>query len=129
MSDGRIRTPPSSVPPLLPDRRGGPRVPISIWVEEHAGPGVLFRRSGNLSLGGIFLEVSVPKAVGTLVELELQLPGDHAGPIRVQGVVVTADADRASMGIRFVDLPAEIQARIVACVESALDQKKPPIEP
>ncbi len=128
-----MRTPPPSVPPLLPERRDGPRVPLSIWVEEHSGPGVLFRRSGNLSLGGIYLEVAVPQVVGTLVDLEFQLPDDGVGNVRVHGVVVSSDADRAGMGIRFVDLPADVQARIVRCVETklegALDQKKPPIDP
>lgn len=104
-------------------------MPLSIWVEEHAGPGVLFRRSGNLSLGGIFLEVAVPQAIGTLVDLEFQLPDGRAGSVRARGVVVSAQEDRPGMGIRFVDLSSDTQARIVLCVESALDQTKPPIEP
>ncbi len=128
-----MRTLPPSVPPLLPERRDGPRVPLSIWVEEHAGPGVLFRRSGNLSLGGIYLEVAVPQDVGTLVDLEFQLPDDAGEAVRVHGIVVSADADRAGMGIRFVDLPSDIQARIVRCIgnklETSPDQQKPPIDP
>ena len=73
--------------------------------------------------------MAVPQDVGTLVDLEFSLPDDVAGSLRIQGVVVSADSDRAGMGIRFVDLPTAVQLRIVRCIESALDQTKAAIEP
>jgi hypothetical protein len=98
------------------ERRLGPRVPLSIWVEEKCGPGVLFRRSGNLSAGGIYLEVAVPQPVGTPLELEFTLPSEPGPPVRIRGVVVSSAAQSGSMSVSFVDVPPEIQARIASCV-------------
>lgn len=82
---------------------------------------MLFRRAGNLSLGGIFLEVAVPQPVGTLVELELKVPGDEE-PIRVQGVVVGTDDDTPGMNVRFVDVEAAVQERLVRCLASPTER-------
>ena len=72
-----------------------------------------FQRAANLSEGGIFLEKTIPHPVGTQVTLQFTLP-DDASPIRVQGEIVNAKATdgELGMGLRFVDLPEELAARI-----------------
>ncbi|MFQ5524965.1 MAG: PilZ domain-containing protein [Thermoanaerobaculia bacterium] len=42
-------------------------------------------RTGNISLGGVFIDLSEPPPVGTLVELEIDLGGD---PVRAKAEVV-----------------------------------------
>ena len=58
------------------ERRGGPRIPIEMWVEETTGSERYFRRAGNLSRGGLRLEHTIPLPVGTMVNLTFTLPGD-----------------------------------------------------
>jgi uncharacterized protein (TIGR02266 family) len=104
------------------DRRTGDRIPVQMWVEESGPDGMYFQRAANLSEGGIFLEKTIPHPVGTQVTLQFNLP-DQAGPIRVQGEIVNAKAvdGELGMGLKFVDLPPDVAARIRRFVS---DKKK-----
>lgn len=98
---------------MADERRQGERFPIQVWVEESHGHTTYFQHSGNLSAGGIFLDQTIPHPVGTRVRLQFQLPGD-AAPIRVRAEIVSAleRAPRLGMGMKFLDLPPGLAARI-----------------
>ena len=100
------------------DRRSALRIPVQMWVEESSAEGTYFQRSANLSEGGIFLEKTIPHAVGTQVTLQFSLP-DAPEPLRVRGEIVNASAADAElgMGLKFVDLPAAAAARIRRFIE------------
>jgi PilZ domain len=92
------------------DRRGGPRIPIEMWVEETTN----YRRAGNLSRGGLRLDHTIPLPIGTVVNLTFTLPGDSA-PVKVAGEIVsTAGPDELRMGVKFVGLTGDALARIDA---------------
>jgi uncharacterized protein (TIGR02266 family) len=94
------------------ERRGGPRIPIEMWVEETTDAERYFRRAGNLSRGGLRLDHTIPLPLGTVVNLTFTLPGD-AAPISVAGEIVSnAGPDELRMGVKFINLSAEAQARI-----------------
>src|SRR5262249_59895511 len=79
------------------DRRGGPRIPIEMWVEETTDSERYFRRAGNLSRGGLRLDHTIPLPLGTVVNLTFTLPGDSA-PVQVHGEIVsTAGPDELRM--------------------------------
>jgi uncharacterized protein (TIGR02266 family) len=101
------------------ERRGAPRLPIEMWVEETTGSERYFRRAGNLSKGGLRLEHTIPLPVGTKVNLTFTLPGD-AGPVQVAGEIVSAAGpEELRMGVKFVDLSPEAQATIEAFLARA----------
>src|SRR4051812_5754662 len=60
------------------DRRRAARAPLDLWVEEEKGNELYFRRTGNVSLGGIYFEQTIPHALGTTVRLRFSLPGSEA---------------------------------------------------
>ena len=94
------------------DRRGGPRIPIEMWVEETTGSERYFRRAGNLSRGGLRLDHTIPLPLGTVVNLTFTLPGDSA-PVTVSGEIVsTAGPEELRMGVKFINLGADAQSRI-----------------
>jgi uncharacterized protein (TIGR02266 family) len=93
------------------ERRNETRVTIDLWVEEHTDDALYFQRATNLSTGGLFLERTLPHAPGTVVEIDLRLPGD-AEPLRVKGEVVPATSRELGMGLRFVDLRDSDKSRI-----------------
>jgi uncharacterized protein (TIGR02266 family) len=94
------------------DRRVEPRVTIDLWVEERSGDALYFQRATNLSTRGLFLERTLPHAPGTLVEINLRLPGAPSD-VRLTAEVVPASAERTlGMGLRFVDLDEASRARI-----------------
>ena len=89
------------------ERRGSPRIPLEMWVEETTEGERYFRRAGNLSRGGLRLEHTIPLPIGTTVNLTFTLPGDHAS-ISVSGQIVSsAGPDDLKMGLKFVDPTAE----------------------
>lgn len=88
------------------DRRTSARTPLDLWVEEERGNELYFRRTGNVSLGGLYFEQTIPHTVGTTVRLRFSLPGPEARVIETRAEIVnTPDAvDGLGMGLRFVEL-------------------------
>jgi uncharacterized protein (TIGR02266 family) len=96
------------------ERRQTARIPLEMWVEETNDNERYFRRAGNLSRGGLRLDHTIPLPQGTLVNLTFTLPGDST-PVDVSGEIVSSAApDDLRMGVKFVNLSAEAQARIDA---------------
>jgi uncharacterized protein (TIGR02266 family) len=107
------------MPEVAEERRGGPRIPIEMWVEETTGSERYFRRAGNLSRGGLRLEHTIPLPVGTSVNLTFTLPGDKA-PIEVTGEIVSAaPPEDLRMGVKFTNLSQDALTKIEAFLSRA----------
>ncbi|HSY40722.1 MAG TPA: PilZ domain-containing protein [Polyangia bacterium] len=101
------------------ERRGGPRIPIEMWVEETTGSERYFRRAGNLSRGGLRLEHTIPLPVGTVVNLTFTLPGDKSA-VEISGEIVSAAApEDLRMGVKFLDPTPDARAKIDAFLARA----------
>jgi hypothetical protein len=84
------------------DRRSQKRIPVEMWVEEQRGADVYYQRSANLSVGGIYLDGTIPHARGTFVQLRFTLPGTEE-PLSVRGEIVgEPDEERLGMHVRFL---------------------------
>lgn len=112
------------------ERRAELRVPIDLWMEEVRGDEVYFRRSCNLSEGGVLFEQSIPYPVGTQLQLRFTLPGESA-PLSAQAEVVSAqvvsaaqEKDGLGMGIKFLDLGSSGRAHIRAYLHALLSRRK-----
>ena len=57
------------------ERRADTRVALELWMEELVGDDVYFRRTGNLSAGGVFFDSAIPHQLGTEMTLKFTLPG------------------------------------------------------
>lgn len=83
------------------NRRTGPRAQVDLWVDEIDDDGsVYYQRATNLSLGGLFLDRTLPHPPGTHLTLCLSLQDD---PIKIEGEVVDAPRE-LGMGVRFVNV-------------------------
>lgn len=103
------------------DRRRDARVPVNIWVEEYQGDDLYFQQAGNLSVGGVFFERTIPHPIGTKVGLRFSLPGSD-NLIETVGEVVSNPGDEeVGAGIRFIDLDPVEEKLIREYVESQLD--------
>lgn len=94
------------------DRRSASRIPLDLWVEEEKGNELYFRRTGNVSLGGIYFEQTIPHALGTRVKLRFSLPGS-TDVMEAAGEIVNTPQvkDGLGMGLRFTDVsPAVLRA-------------------
>jgi uncharacterized protein (TIGR02266 family) len=95
------------------DRRHASRVPLDLWVEEEKGNELYFRRTGNVSIGGIYFEQTIPHALGTRVKLRFSLPGSpHV--IEAAGEIVNTPQvkDGLGMGLRFTEVEPEALQRL-----------------
>lgn len=95
------------------DRRRAARAPLDLWVEEERGNELYFRRTGNVSVGGVYFEQTIPHAVGTKVKLRFSLPGDPE-VIEAHGEIVNTPnvKDGLGMGLKFLDLSARDKQRL-----------------
>lgn len=100
------------------DRRITARAPLDLWVEEERGNELYFRRTGNVSKGGVYFEQTIPHALGTRVKLRFTLPGESE-VIEALGEIVNTPnmKDGLGMGLKFVAISPEHQARIESFVE------------
>ena len=98
------------------NRRASTRVPVEMWVEEHSADAVYFQRTSNLSAGGLYLENSVPHAVGTRMVIRFRLPSEDVD-IQTSAEIVKIEQSVAfGMHLRFLDLPAGAAERIALFV-------------
>jgi uncharacterized protein (TIGR02266 family) len=106
------------------DRRHAARVPLDLWVEEEKGNELYFRRTGNVSLGGIYFEQTIPHALGTKVTLRFSLPGSP-DTIEAAGEIVNTPQVKngLGMGLRFTEVSAEALQALEAFLEkNGLDE-------
>lgn len=103
------------------ERRAAARVPVEMWVEEASANAVYFQRTANVSMGGLYLEHSVPHAVGTRMELRFTLPGDDVQVHTVAEIVKIEQVEAIGMHLKFVDLPAPMAERIDRYIGQHLD--------
>ena len=95
-----------------------------MWVEESTDRELYFQRGANISVGGIFLQRTIPHTIGTVINLQFTLPGD-AAPVKVQGEIVNVGehADDLGMGVKFIDLGDADRQRIEGFIERAEQAK------
>jgi len=95
------------------DRREADRVPLELWMEEVSGEDVYFRRTGNVSPGGVFFDRAIPHALGTVVTLKFALPGDKEMVVaRGEVVSIAGASDGLGMGVKFVSVESDGKKRI-----------------
>jgi hypothetical protein len=93
------------------------RIPVELWIEDDEGDALMLQRAANLSPAGAVFAHSSPRDTGARVRMRFTLPGDRA-PVHCEGEIVSAqgDGDDWQVGVRFVDLPAEVRRRIASLV-------------
>jgi len=101
------------------DRRKFVRAPIDLWVEEEKGDELYFRRTGNVSVGGLYFDRTIPHALGTRLTVRFTLPGDSA-VIEAMGEVVNTpkSADGLGMGVNFVEISSVNLDRVASFIKS-----------
>jgi len=105
------------------ERRSSARIPVEMWVEESTERELYFQRGANISVGGIFLERTIPHVRGTVVTLQFTLPNDTS-PLKVKGEIVNVGeaTTELGMGIKFLDLADDDRQRIHSFIERARPQ-------
>jgi len=95
------------------DRREATRVPLELWMEEVSGDDVYFRRTGNVSVGGVYFDRAIPHSLGTMVTLKFALPGDKEMVV-ARGKVVSAAGsnDGLGMGVKFTSVEGDGKKRL-----------------
>jgi len=101
----------------LGDRRATARAPLDLWVEEEKGDELYFRRTGNISTGGIYFEQAVPHPLGTRVKVRFALPGSP-DIVEVNAEIVNALGDEMGMGMEFLDLDDSCKRKIATFVRA-----------
>ncbi len=117
---------PSDTPAV--DRRSGARRKARramrpVWVRERAGTDEYLHCARDVSEGGAFFSHAIPRVVGSLLALELEIPGE-AESIVVDGRVVRVREDGApGVAVQFVRMAAADQWRLRRYVTGAATSK------
>ena len=54
------------------ERRASARMALEMWVEEITEGSQVFRRAGNLSRGGMYLDQTIPLPVGSMMSVTMR---------------------------------------------------------
>ena len=102
------------------DRRENLRVSLELWMEELVGDDVYFRRTGNLSTGGVFFDSAIPHDLGTEMTLKFALPGSKEMVVARGKVVSHSDQDDGlGMGVKFISIEGDGKKRLMTFVAAA----------
>ena len=82
-----------------------------MWVEEQHDRTTYYQRTANVSLGGVYLDGTLPHPRGTEVTLRLELPGAGAPVTQRARVVSDRVGEAPGMHLQFVD---EVDDRLAA---------------
>ena len=95
------------------EQRKHKRLPLAIALDVSGMHFLQFKKSGNLSLGGIFIETELLEKPGTLVEMNFIFE-DEWDRARVLGEVawVSNAKHHSGMGIKFINPPAYFLKKI-----------------
>lgn len=100
------------------ERRAEPRMAMNLWVEQELGSEVCFRRMGNLSSRGVYLEHGFSYPLGTKVRLRFRLPEEDVDLELAAEVVKAVWADEIpGTSLRFTELDDGTRERLAAFVE------------
>ena len=95
------------------ERRRSPRTPLVVHVRYRTVDALFAEFSRNINEGGIFIETECPVGLGTLVDLEFELPG-QGEPIGALGRVMRLENGnpRTGMAVEFEQLDPSARRRI-----------------
>ncbi len=108
------------------DQRWDPRGNIALPARVITGSGMAFvdAETLNLSASGVALRMKQPPSRGAKVQLRLELPDDPGEPLTVRSEVMWVrrdeDCPEYFVGLRFLDIDTDGQARVGAVVRDVL---------
>jgi uncharacterized protein (TIGR02266 family) len=96
------------------------RIEVNAYVDYTGSDVLLYHKIENISLGGICIQAATIEEPGTQVDLVINFPDLGGQTVELRGEVVWA-SERAphNMGIRFVEVTAEIQNLLVQYLAAA----------
>jgi hypothetical protein len=94
------------------ERRRHERVAAEIMVEVATRGQRTYRRTGNISLGGLGFHAPIPFKQGSRVEMTLRLAG-RGGAVPVSGVVVGIDETGRGTRVKFVELSTRARTLLI----------------
>jgi hypothetical protein len=101
------------------ERRRHQRVPLQLWIEELEGDDLYMRRAGDLSEGGVGLDVPVPVAPHSIVRLRVPLPGDDRPVTAAARVVETRHRGGGlGLGVEFLTVDGDGRRRLRRFLDS-----------
>jgi hypothetical protein len=95
------------------DRRATARIPVEMWMEEVEKGHFALRRTGDVSVGGVYFDRIVPHPQGTRIALRIPIPGNER-EVRVYGEVVNLEEDGSGMGVKFTEFDGDGEQRLGA---------------
>jgi len=100
------------------DRRDDVRVPLELWMEELKGDHVYFRRTGNVSIGGVYFDNALPHEAGTEVTLKFNIPGDREMIVARGRVICPTARQKVGMRVKFISVEGSGKERIRCLIKS-----------
>jgi hypothetical protein len=95
----------------ISDRRQNERVAAEILVEVETSGHRTYRRTANISMGGVGFHAPIPFRLGALVRMTLR-PAGIDSPVHLSGEVIGVDESGRGNRIRFISISKDAQAAL-----------------
>ena len=114
-------------PKATEERRRGGRVELKLPVDYTSVDAFFSEFTANINEGGMFVEMDDAPDLGTLVQLQFDLPG-HIAAVQVEGRIAWIsdgkDDSPAGVGIEFQNLPSNVRETINSVVRELRSKQR-----
>ena len=87
------------------ERRTKERIPVKMWVRNMEGSADYFQQTANLSTNGMYILSPNPYSLGTIIDIEFQVPGtDYIVKCGAEVLKCTDEEPMIGLSVRFKDM-------------------------
>ena len=87
------------------ERRTKERIPVKMWVRNIEGEADYFQQTANLSANGMYILSPNPYSIGTIIDIEFQVPGtDYIVKCGAEVLKCTDEEPMIGLSVRFKDM-------------------------
>lgn len=101
------------------ERRTKERIPVKMWVRNREGDADYFQQTANLSTNGMYILSPNPYEIGTVIDIEFQVPGtDYIIKCGAEVLKCSQEDQVFGLSAKFVDM-SDADKKII---EKAMDE-------
>lgn len=105
------------------ERRTKERIPIKMWVRNIEGEADYFQQTANLSVNGMYILSPNPYSIGTVIDIEFQVPGtDYIVKCGAEVLKCTEENQMIGLSVRFKDLTGHDKKVIEKAIEKLANE-------
>ena len=105
------------------ERRTKERIPVKMWVRNIEGEADYFQQTANLSANGMYILSPNPYSIGTIIDIEFQVPGtDYIVKCGAEVLKCSDEEPMIGLSVRFKDMSSQDKKIVEKAIAQLADE-------